>query len=144
MAHLGVLGPRRAIATARRLDDLAADGRPQTLFVAVAAEAAIVVLDSQRGRSAQERAFALGHSRAHFGQSAHNWSPAVALDVVPAPIDWSNLARFRALAALVQAEAAAREIRIVWGGDWVGLRDMPHYELAPWREWAAKSIPFAG
>lgn len=68
------------------------------LFTAVAAQIPILVLDSQRGRRAQEQALAAGHSRAHFGQSAHNWSPAVALDVVPAPLDWNDFGRFVALA----------------------------------------------
>lgn len=114
------------------------------LFIAVAAKTPIEVLESQRGRSAQERAFALGHSRAHFGQSAHNWSPAIALDVVPKPINWNNLAAFRALAAIVKEEARARRIPLVWGGDWTKLKDMPHYELDPWRTYAAKCKPFEG
>ena len=134
--------PNLSAASQRRL----AGAHPllRDLFAAVAARAAIVVLDSQRGRAAQERAFALGHSRAHFGQSAHNWSPAVALDVVPSPIDWTDLARFRRLAAIVKAEAVARSIPIAWGGDWIGLRDMPHYELDPWRAFAAEAKPFGG
>ena len=129
-------------ASQRRLDG--AHPLLRNLFAAVAAKTPIVVLDSQRGRSAQERAFALGHSRAHFGQSAHNWTPAVALDVVPDPIDWTDLARFRALAELVKAEALARKTPLVWGGDWIGLRDMPHYELDPWRSFAAQAKPFPG
>lgn len=114
------------------------------LFTAVAAQSDIVVLDSQRGRMAQEQAFRLGHSRAHFGQSPHNFAPAIALDVCPAPIDWDDLGRFRALAALVKAEARARNIPIAWGGDWPSLKDMPHYELHPWRLFAAQATPFAG
>ncbi len=117
------------------------------LFAACAADPEcppFAVLDSQRGRQAQEKAFALGHSRAHFGQSAHNWSPAVALDVVPYPIDWNNLTRFKALSAFVLAKAAKLGVPITWGGSWKSLKDMPHYELTPWRDWAAKSKPFEG
>jgi len=115
----------------------------QKLFTAVAAKTPILVLDSQRGRAAQEKAFAHGNSKAHFGQSAHNWSPAIALDVVPYPVDWNNLQRFRDLAAIVLAEAAKQKTPIVWGGSWK-MKDMPHYELDPWRTWAAKSKPFEG
>lgn len=75
--------------------------------------------------------------------SAHNWTPAIALDVVPAPLDWTDLDRFRALAALVKAEAKARGVPLAWGGDWVRLRDMPHYELDPWRRFAAEATPYA-
>jgi peptidoglycan L-alanyl-D-glutamate endopeptidase CwlK len=121
----------------------------QKLWMACAADPAcppFMMLDAQRGRQAQERAFALGHSRAHFGQSAHNWSPAVADDVVPYPVDWNNLDRFRKLAAFVKAKASKLGIPIVWGGDWPKLKDMPHYELSSWRELVrlGKVKPFQG
>lgn len=116
----------------------------QRLFTAVADDIAILILDGQRGREAQERAFALGHSHAHFGQSAHNWAPAVALDVAPVPLDWSDVAAFAALAKLVKTKAAALDVPIAWGGDWSALKDMPHYELDPWRKFAAEARPFAG
>ncbi len=132
--------PQLSAASQRRLDD--AHPLLRQLFTAVAAEVPIAIPDAQRGRAAQERAFALGHSRAHFGQSAHNWSPALALDVVPEPLDWTDLGRFEALAKLVKAKAVAFGIPIVWGGDWPKLRDMPHYELSPWREFAKQAAPF--
>ena len=134
--------PQLSAVSARRL----AGAHPllQKLFAAMAAETPILVLDGQRGRMAQERAFALGHSRAHFGQSAHNWSPAVALDVVPAPLDWSDVPRFRALAALVKAKAAELGVPLAWGGDWPHLKGMPHYELTPWRDFAKQARPFDG
>ncbi len=103
-----------------------------------------VILDAQRGRKAQEEAFEDGHSRAHFGQSAHNWAPAVALDVCPYPIDWNDFARFKDLAVIVKRHAAKLSIPIGWGGDWTKLKDMPHYELTPWREFAKQSKPFEG
>lgn len=134
--------PDLSPASRQRLDG--AHPLLRELFLAVAAKAPIEVLESQRGRSAQERAFALGHSRAHFGSSAHNWSPAIALDVVPAPLDWTDLPRFRALAMLVKAEAKARGIPLAWGGDWARLKDMPHYELDPWRKFALEATPYEG
>ena len=134
--------PTLSSASRQRLDH--AHPLLRELFLAVAEKAAIEVLESQRGRSAQERAFALGHSRAHFGQSAHNWAPSIALDVVPTPLDWTDLARFRALAAVVKDEAKARRIPLVWGGDWARLKDMPHYELDPWRKFALEASPVDG
>lgn len=134
--------PKLSAASQRRLDG--AHPLLKKLFTEVAKEANITVLDSQRGRAAQEKAFALGHSRAHFGQSAHNWSPAIALDVCPYPINWNNLQRFRDLAAIVKAKAKTLKVPIQWGGDWSGLVDMPHYELTPWRDYAKKSKPFKG
>jgi peptidoglycan L-alanyl-D-glutamate endopeptidase CwlK len=109
----------------------------QKLFAACAADPkcpAFQILESQRGRQAQERAFALGHSRAHFGQSAHNFQPAVALDVVPNPLDWNDLDSFNALGAFVMAKSMVLGIQITWGASFKKLKDYPHYELSNWRD----------
>jgi peptidoglycan L-alanyl-D-glutamate endopeptidase CwlK len=118
------------------------------------------VLQSQRGRADQEEAFRRGNTRAHFGQSAHNWDPAIALDVAPYPIDWSPSANWRFIdlnkvigcfnPATGFGYGLAKEMKIPlrWGGDWHfsgktgGLVDLPHYELHPWRAWAKKSKLF--
>ena len=103
------------------------------------------VLDSQRGRAAQEKAFKEGHSRAHFGESAHNWTPAVAIDITPVPLDWNDFKAFQALGEFVEAKAKKMGIAVQWGGRWVKLKDMPHFELTPWREWAKKDCkPYEG
>jgi peptidoglycan L-alanyl-D-glutamate endopeptidase CwlK len=125
----------------------------QTLFQEVASHADIVILDSQRGRAAQELAFRAGHSKVHFGQSAHNWAPAIALDVCPKPIDWKDHQPFVDLGQkIVLPLAKTLNIPIRWGGDWNrnGLLtderfvDLPHYELHPWRTWAKESKLFEG
>lgn len=96
------------------------------------------VLDAQRNRADQEKAFAQGHSRAHFGESAHNWSPALALDVVPfaagKSIDWSNTARFKAFAGYVVRKASDMGIQVTWGGSWKSIKDMPHWEVVGWQD----------
>ena len=125
----------------------------QRLFIEVVKQMPIVILDSQRGKAAQELAFRLGRTKAHFGQSAHNWSPSVALDVCPLPVDWKNTKPFILLGQkIILPIAAAMRIPIRWGADWnmnSNLRDesfvdMPHYELHPWREFAKKSKLFQG
>ncbi len=117
----------------------------QKLFNAVILDTDCTVLDAQRNRADQEKAFALGHSRAHFGQSAHNWSPAVAVDVVPYPLNWEDTKAFQALAKIVLEKAKELDIPIVWGGSWTSIKDMPHYELGPnWRVWAKNSKPYTG
>lgn len=106
-----------------------------------------VILDAQRGRAEQEKAFKAGNSKAHFGQSAHNYVPAVALDLCPYPIDFNDAAKFRAIAKAVMASAKKLDIPIRWGGDWdmdgdwkdERFLDWGHFELNPWREWAKKS-----
>ena len=52
-----------------------------------------------------------------------------AIDIAPYPIDWSDLERFRALAAHIKQTAQKLNIPITWGGDWKTIVDMPHYEL---------------
>lgn len=129
--------PKFGAASRRNL----AEAHPllQQLFNEVIKDFDCAVLDGSRGRAAQEEAFKRGHSRAHFGQSAHNYTPAIAVDVVPYPIDWTDLKRFKALGKVVKAKAIALGIPISWGGDWTSIKDYPHYELNPWRKFAKDS-----
>lgn len=111
-----------------------------------------MVLDSTRGRVDQERAFAGGKSKARFGQSAHNYVPAIAFDLFPAPYDWNNTKAFNDLAVVILRIAKAKGTPLRWGGDWnmdgnkttSDAWDKPHFELTPWREWAKKSKLFEG
>jgi peptidoglycan L-alanyl-D-glutamate endopeptidase CwlK len=123
----------------------------QQLFAAVAEETPIIILASQRGRADQEAAYKAGNSKARFGQSAHNWSPSVALDVAPAPLDWNNRKAFIALSEIVLRIAEKMGIPIRWGGDWnmdgdkttSDAWDLPHYELHRWRDFAARDcVPY--
>lgn len=108
------------------------------------------VLDATRGRDAQERAFATGKSKARFGQSAHNYVPAIAFDLFPAPYDWNNRQSFISLSKVILRIGKENGIPLRWGGDWNGDGnlsdgwDMPHYELTPWREWAKQSKLYEG
>lgn len=103
-----------------------------------------VILDAQRGRAEQERAFKAGNSKARFSQSAHNYIPAVALDLVPYPIDFNNIAGFKRIAKLITKIAKEKKLPVRWGGDWdmdgdwsdEKFLDWGHFELHPWREFA--------
>jgi peptidoglycan L-alanyl-D-glutamate endopeptidase CwlK len=105
------------------------------------------VLDSTRNRVDQERAFATGRSKARFGQSAHNYVPAIAFDLFPAPYDWNDRKSFKKLADVIMKIAAKKNVPLRWGGDWhmdgdkttSDAWDMPHFELHKWRDWAKKS-----
>ncbi len=100
------------------------------------------ILESRRGEKDQEKAFAAGNSKAHFGQSPHNYTPAVALDITPLPLDWNDIKAFKALSVPILATAKKLSIPISWGGSWKSFKDYPHYELTPWRDYAAKSKLF--
>lgn len=112
-----------------------------------------MILDSTRGRAAQELAFALGRSNAHFGESAHNYEPAVAVDLFPAPYSWDTKRAdvrnaFQALRDAMFNAAQRVGVPLRWGGDWdrdgkpnsVGLIDLPHFELHPWRSFVNQSM----
>lgn len=85
----------------------------------------LTVLCGYRGEAEQNKAFKDGASKLLFPHSKHNRSPAMAVDIAPYPIDWKNIARFRAVRELVVERAAALGIKIrIISWDW------PHVELA--------------
>lgn len=98
------------------------------------------VTEGHRGRAAQEAAFAAKKSKAHFGESFHNFIPSRALDVVPYPVDWDDVRKFREIA--LAFDQAARELGVVlrWGGDFESFRDYPHFEIdEPGADWTPKA-----
>lgn len=111
------------------------------------------VLDSTRGRDAQERAFSGGFSKVQFGNSAHNYVPAIAFDLFPAPYDWKDRQSFIDLAEIILRLPEKLSLQgldgkpliLRWGGDWNmdgNIKDgwdMPHFEMHPWRKWSKKS-----
>lgn len=114
-----------------------------------------VIVDASRNRAQQEAAVAGGFSKVHFGNSAHNWKPAVAMDLYPFPIP-KNMdtkayrAQLRKLQIEVIKPAAARlGIPIRQGIDFNRdgnltndkFVDLPHVELHPWRDFAKQSKP---
>ncbi len=82
-----------------------------------------------RGRADQEADFAKGASKAHFGESPHNYNAAV---------DWFRLTLsggasfdapwFRGLFATLN------DPKLTWGGTFTTLHDLPHIEWRQWRE----------
>jgi peptidoglycan L-alanyl-D-glutamate endopeptidase CwlK len=91
-----------------------------------------------RSREDQEQAFHLKRSRAHFGQSPHNYYPALAFDFSPSPFvdaDWEDAGKFHAIADVIKANAKLHGTSIVWGGDWRTFKDYPHIELEHWRDY---------
>lgn len=96
-----------------------------------------VVLEGHRDKIAQDAAVAAGKSKTPWPKSKHNSKPALAVDIAPYPISWSDSARFYRLAGFVQGIAAMLGISLRWGGDWDGdgdlrdqtFHDLPHFEL---------------
>ena len=95
------------------------------------------VICGHRGMEKQEEAFRTGRSKARFGESKHNHSPSMAVDVVPYSVNWEDRERFALFAGFVLGRAASLDINVRWGGDWdrdtqtadETFSDMPHFEL---------------
>lgn len=101
----------------------------QKLFNVVVKHVDCTVLEGHRGKEAQNHAFDTGRSQLKWDKGNHNKSPSKAVDVVPYPIDWDNVARFREFAQFVKGVAAGLDIKITSGGlDWKKFKDYPHFE----------------
>lgn len=85
-----------------------------------------------RGKEEQEKAFDEGKSKAHYGQSPHNFEPARAFDFTPYPCDWNDVEGFKRVAKVIMDCAKELHIDITWGGDF-SFKDYPHFELTNWR-----------
>ncbi len=85
-----------------------------------------------RGSQAQEEAFQTGHSKAHFGESAHNTLPSSALDWFR--LTQPNQASFDRIWFQDVLAPAARAYGLVYGGDWTVLKDWPHVEVKGWKK----------
>ncbi len=94
-------------------------------------------LEGHRSNERQDELFRQGKSKLRGGQSKHNQSPSIAIDIAPYPIDWENTKRFYLLAGMMFQAADELGIKLRWGGDWDGdwehtdqsFHDLPHFEL---------------
>ena len=101
------------------------------------------VLEGARTQERQQRLFDKGASRTlkskhiPFNKSGSVNSSSKAVDVAPFPVDWRDTERFYYFGGYVLGMARQLGIRIRWGGDWDGDRDLKdqsfndcvHFEL---------------
>lgn len=102
------------------------------------------IVETYREKSEQEKAYYAKRSKAHFGQSAHNYHPAFAVDVYPYPVPQKdvngvividdNSPRWAEMINLFKAIAQEMGIDIVCGIDFKSFRDAPHIEIADWKQ----------
>lgn len=118
----------------------------QCLFHQVIRDFDIRVLEGHRSVEEQQYLYASGRTRPGkivtqidgvTKKSSHNYEPALAVDVVPYPVDWNDRERFYLMAGYVLATASSLGIAVRWGGDWDSdhdlhdqtFFDLPHFEL---------------
>ena len=87
------------------------------------------IICGHRNKSAQNKAYREGYSKLLYPKSRHNKNPSTAIDIVPWPIDWNDIARFHFMAGVVLTVAKQFYIKLEWGGNWKNFKDMPHFQL---------------
>jgi len=97
------------------------------------------IICSTRGKEDQQRAFTQGKSRARFGQSPHNFTPSLAVDCVPFPLNWDDLDRFDAMGLVILTAASDTAVPINWGRNFKGIVDYPHFEISGWQQLAKRA-----
>lgn len=117
----------------------------QRVFLEVIRHTDCKVIEGFRGEHEQNFAYETGRSTVQWPDSNHNVEPALAVDVVPYPIDWDDTERFVLFGGFVMWVAARlvytgkNEHMVKWGADWDNdgniyehrLVDFPHFELVP-------------
>jgi peptidoglycan L-alanyl-D-glutamate endopeptidase CwlK len=124
---LGENVPKFSEKSLRILSD--ADPRLQDLFFEVIKVTDCSIICSYRNEISQNEAYDQGFSKLRYPMSNHNKMPSKAIDAVPYPLDWEDLASFHYLAGVVKGTAFKMQIPIIWGGSWANFPDYPHYEL---------------
>lgn len=94
------------------------------LFNEVVKEFDCIILEGHRGKEDQDKAFREGKSKLPWPKGKHNKLPSEAVDVAPYPVDWKDRERFIYFAGFVMGRAAELGIKIRWGGDWDGDKDL--------------------
>jgi len=93
-----------------------------------------------RSAERQDTLYALGHSKARAGQSAHNFG--MAIDLVHSTKGWNVGPRAWDIFGHVGKEVAqARGLKLTWGGDWK-FYDPAHWELTNWKA-QREGFPYA-
>lgn len=80
-----------------------------------------------RGKADQEDAFSRGASKAHYGESAHNGVPSMAVDFFR--LTQAGQASFDKPWFEGTLAPAVKAAGFIWGGDWKSIKDAPHVEM---------------
>jgi peptidoglycan L-alanyl-D-glutamate endopeptidase CwlK len=112
------------------------------LFQEVVKHYDCIILCGNRSKDEQDEAYRTGKSKLAFPKSKHNSLPSMAVDVAPyfaaAPnVRWNDKESFYHFSGFVFGIAAAKGIKLRWGGDWDSDKDLkdqnffdlPHFEL---------------
>lgn len=116
----------------------------QRLFNEVIKHVDCAVICGHRNMADQDKAVREGKSKVQWPNSKHNSLPSMAVDVVPLPVDWDNLAAFHALSAIVKECAARLDIPVTWGADWNNNGKTSDERFQDYPHWQLRQVPKAG
>jgi peptidoglycan L-alanyl-D-glutamate endopeptidase CwlK len=105
----------------------------QRLMEALLDEMDVSILCGYRDEVAQEAAYQAGTSKAHFGESPHNYQPSLAVDVAPYPINFNDIKSFDNMCNKILELAKELGIEVELGRDFQ-FKDYPHVQIANWRQ----------
>lgn len=105
------------------------------------------IIDCERSEAEQIRYFNAGLSKAIWGSSGHNYSPAYALDFIPCPLlDWNDRVPFKAVKdafseSVIELKSEGElpvDFDLTFGYDFKTLSDDGHIEIKNWRRYAKR------
>lgn len=85
-----------------------------------------------RSEAEQNTAYQSGNSKVQWPNSMHNSYPALAMDVVPYPIDWENIRRFAYLMGIIKGIAMEMGVEVRTGIDWDMDGDITDHDFMDW------------
>lgn len=88
----------------------------------------VAVICGHRSKADQDKAYDMGKSRLRWPHSKHNSTPSHAMDIVPWPLDWNDIDRFKDMCERVEKIAKRLNIHVRLGRDF-SFKDWNHIEL---------------
>lgn len=97
----------------------------------------IIILQGHRTPEQHAEYLRNGTTKVAYKESKHSFSPSLAVDIAPYPINWKDKKKFVYVAGIVLGIASQMGISLRWGGDWNSNHDLtdqtffdlPHFEL---------------
>ena len=130
-----IIMPKFSAISRERLESC--DPRLQAVFNEVVKYFDCAILEGHRGQALQDLYFRQMKSKIKWPNGEHNSIPSKAVDAMPFPVDWKDINRLCYFAGFIVGIADHMGIKIRWGKDWDGDRDLndqtfndgPHFEI---------------
>lgn len=85
------------------------------------------ITEGVRTRARQQHLYAEGASRTLNSRHLTGHAVDIAI-IIDGKANW-DFEKYKEVAEHIKAVAKLNDVSLIWGGEWRGLRDGPHYEL---------------